>query len=201
MQLIGWVNIHIMRFWKRRHYYGEPRRRRHPKLIAFIALAVFLILLVLLVVRGLTGPAEGTLSQTPPSQAQKVIPYRQPGTYKGKYITFTYPEHYRPTTSKLSGSYLEVANYTSTDQSFKNMAVGVYKGSLSSDGSLNYRQQHPELYSHTTSKLGIEFVKLDGTEDTFFLQHNDLLATVSVTSQYKNLNSDALYVASGLHWR
>jgi hypothetical protein len=143
----------------------------------------------------------GTLSQAPQSQAQKVVPYSQPGTYKGKYISFTYPAHYRATASKLTGNYLEIANYTSTDQNFQSISVGVYRGLLSTDGSVNYRQQHPELYSHTTSKLGIEFVKLDGTEDTFFLQHNDLLVTVSVTSTYKNLGTDALFVASGLHWR
>ncbi|HXY18003.1 MAG TPA: hypothetical protein VEH48_01105 [Candidatus Nitrosopolaris sp.] len=157
--------------------------------------------LIVLVVRSLSAPAVGSVSQTPPSQSQPTVPYNQPGTYKGQYVSFSYPAHYRPTPTGLSGSYLETVVYSSTDQSQKKIDVGISKGSPSTDGSVIYRQQHPELYRENTSAIWLEFIKLDGTEDTFFLQHGNLEASVSVSSPYGDLGSDALYVASSLRWR
>jgi len=185
--------------------YSEPSgvssRQRRFRLLVIAAVILLVIAGAVLFVRTLDSPVLGSVNQTPPSQAVKVDPYSQPGTYKGKYITFTYPEHYKSSPTSLSGSYLEVAAYSYTAGTYKQLSVGVQPGSLSSDGSIAYRQQHPELYRETTSPLGIEFVNKAGTEDTFYIAHNGLIASVSVTAPGADLDNDALYVAGGLRWR
>lgn len=180
---------------------GVPSHRRWRKLLFVIGLLLVIAALIIFVAKDLKSPAQGSINQTPPSQAEKTDPYSKPGTYKGKYITFTYPEHYKSTPTSLSGSYVEVAAYSYTAGTFKKLTVGVMPGSFSSDGSISYRQKHPELYHQTTSPLGLEFVSTDGTEDTFFVAHNGMLASISVTAPAADLDNDALYVAGGLHWR
>lgn len=180
----------------------RPRRRRHWKKILIPLLALVLAVgLLIWIIHGLNAPAEGSISQTPPSQAQKADPYAQPGTFNGKYLSFQYPAHFKLINTKITGSYLETVGYSSTDQSGREINVGVYQGSVASDSGVVYRRQHPELYKETDSQLGLEFVKLDGTEDTFFLQHDGLIATVSATAPNANLNGEAYYVASSLQWK
>lgn len=167
-------------------------------IIAVIALAVGAIVLI---TKNLSAPAIGSVVQTPSSKPEVVNLSAQPGKYNGKYISFPYPAHYQLTPAVLSGSYLEVANYHFIGAVSRQMNVGVYKGDLYTDGSVDYRQKHPDLYRKNTSSLGIEFSKLDGSEDTFFLSHNDLLTSISEIGPTAKTDNDALFVASSLHWK
>jgi hypothetical protein len=158
-------------------------------------------LVIFLVVKGLKAPAQGSLSQTPPSKAEKTVAFSQPGTYKGKYVSFTYPAHYKPAPTKLTGTYLELASYSSTDQTFKEINVGVYSGTISNDSGVSLRRLNKNSYKETTSARGVEFTKADGSEDTFFLEHNGLMASVSTTGPDAVSSGETLYIASSLHWR
>jgi len=181
---------------------GQARhQRRWKKILIPLITLVILIVLIVLFIRNLSSPAVGTLSQTPPSQAEKTDPYAKPGNFNSKYLTFQYPAHFKSVPVKITGDYLEITAYSSTDNTSKQINVGVYKGSLSNDSGISYHQQHPELYKEDTSRVGIEFIKLDGTENTFFLAHNGLIAAVSATAAYANLNGEAYYVASSLQWK
>ncbi len=180
-----------------------PKHRRHLKRIIIPAVIILVIAGVLaVIVHNLNAPAEGTLSQTPPNQqAYKPAPYSSPGTYNGKYISFVYPAHFKPVPGKLTGDTLETVEYTSTDNSARHIDVAVDKGSVDADSGVVYRRQHPELYKQSSSQQWLEFTRVDGTEDTFFIQHGEYEATVSATAPNANLNGEALYVASGLKWR
>ncbi|MGH7156807.1 MAG: hypothetical protein ACREGG_01695 [Candidatus Saccharimonadales bacterium] len=179
-----------------RHKFG----RRKKIIFALIPILIAIGVIVLLI-HTLNAPAEGTVSQTPPSQAQKTDPYAQSGNYNSKYLTFQYPAHFKLTPTKLTGATLETVEYTSTDQSERHIDVAIFNGNVSSDSGVSYRRQHPELYKETDSRLWTEFSRIDGTEDTFFLQHNDLEATVSATAPFANLNGEALFVVSSLQWK
>lgn len=157
--------------------------------------------MIVMIVKNLNAPAEGNIEQTPPSQAEKLDPYAQSGTYKGKYISFNYPPHYKSVPTKLTGSYLEVVSYHTVDVSGKQINIGVAPGNIASDSGVSYRRQHKELYKEDDSRLGVEFSKIDGTEDTFFIEHNGQLATVSATAPYNDQSGDALFVASSLRWK
>src|SRR5579862_5105402 len=177
----------------------QPKRRRrwhHKKILIPLMALVAAVGLLVWIVHGLNSPAEGSISQTPPNQAQKTDPYAQPGTFNSKYMTFQYPAHFKTVPTKLTGDILETVEYDSTDQSATHIDVEIYKGSTSSDSGVIYRRQHPELYKENDSQQWIEFTKLDGSEDTFFIQHGELETTVSATAPNANLSGEALYVAS-----
>jgi len=173
---------------------------KSPKFfLPFLAFGL-LIVFVFITVRNMSEPAEGNIQQIPLAQAEKVEPFAQPGSFKGKYISFKFPAHYKRIPATLSGSYLEVDSYHSTDTTGRQINIGVAKGSIASDAGVSFRRQHKELYKENTSNIGLEFSKLDGTEDSFFIEHNDMLATISATAPYDNQAGDALFVASGLKW-
>ena len=168
-----------------------------------VVLAIVLIIMAMggiVIAKNLSAPAQGSVAQTPPSQAETIQPYGQPGAFRGKYVAFNFPAHFKPVPTKLSGNYLEVADYHATDESAKQINVGVTPGDINADSGVVYRRQHKELYRETDSKLGVEFTKLDGTEDTFFMGHGGLLASVAATAPYGGLAGEALYVASSLKW-
>ena len=152
------------------------------------------------IIKNLTAPAVGSISQTPPAQTQPSDPFAQPGTYTGKYISFKYPPHFKKIPSKITGSILEVADYHSLDLTGKQISVGVYRGSIASSSDIQYRRQNSGIYKENDSQKWVEFTKADGTEDTFFLEHSGLLASVSATAPNGGLGNEALFVASSLKW-
>lgn len=156
--------------------------------------------LVILVVHNMSSPAEGSIDQTPPSQAETAAPYSQPGRYKGKYVSFAYPAHFKISPSKPGAQDLETVFLSSTDVSGRHIAVEVRKGSLADDSDALYRQRSPSLYQQTSSRLGLEFTKKDGTDDTFFIAHGDMVASISASAPSNILNGEAQFVASSLKW-
>lgn len=179
---------------------GRLSSIRRPKVYvpAVIILAVAAILII--VIRNMTAPAVGNIDQTPPAKAEAVDPYAKPGNFSGKYISFNYPARFKKVPSKLTGSYLEVIDFHSTDSTGKLISIGVLPGSISNSGDIQFRRQQKSVYTENDSQKWLEFTKNDGTEDTFFMEHNGLLASVSATAPYNNQAGDALFVASSLKW-
>ncbi|HET7827564.1 MAG TPA: hypothetical protein VFK97_01730 [Candidatus Saccharimonadales bacterium] len=174
---------------------------KRPRVFIPIVILLLIAAVVFLVVKNMTAPAVGSINQAPPAQSATTEPYTQPGKYSGQYVSFSYPAHFKKVPSKLTGSFLETVDYHSTDLAGKQINVGVYKSAVDSDSSISYRRQHKDSYTETDSQKWIEFSKKDGTEDTFYLEHGDLLASVSATAPSGGLNGEALFVASGLKWK
>lgn len=166
-----------------------------PFLVVLLAVAVLTI-----VIKNMAAPAVGDIDQTPPARAEKTDPYGQPGSYKGKYVSFNYPAHYKKSLSKLTGTSLEVVDYHATDSTGKTISVSVYRGNTNDDSNIAFRRQHKELYTENDTQKWLEFTKKDGTEDTFFLNHSGLETSVAFTAPYSDTSGDGLYVASSLKW-
>lgn len=179
---------------------GGLKKLKRPKVFGPLLIITLLIIGAALIIKNLNAPAVGSVNQTPPAQSVPTDPYAQPGTYNGKYVSFKYPPHFKQISSTLNGSALEIVNYHSTDLAGKQISIGVYRSNIASSGDVQYRREHPELYKENDSRLGVEFTKTDGTEDTFFLEHNGLLASVSATAPSGGLAGEAFFVASGLKW-
>ncbi len=173
---------------------------KRPKVFVPVLILLAAAAIIIIVIKSMAAPAVGSIDQTPPAQAEKTDPYAQPGSYKGKYISFNYPPHYKKVPSKLTGTYLEVVDYHASDTTGKQISVGVYPGSLSSDSNVSYRRQQKGLYTENDTQKWIEFIKNDSTEDSFFFEHNGLVASVSATAPYSSHAGDGLFAASSLKW-
>lgn len=173
---------------------------KRPKISIPLIMAVAVLVLAGAVIHNLKAPSVGSINQTPPAQAERTDPYAQPGTYSGKYVSFRYPAHYKQVPAKLAGTNLEVADYHTTDISGKQISVAVYPGSYGTESGISWRRQHKDIYIETDSQKWIEFTKTDGTEDTFYIEHSGLLASVAMTAPYGDQSGDGLFAASSLKW-
>jgi hypothetical protein len=157
-------------------------------------------------VRLLNGPAEGSIIQAAPVSSRLAAdPHGAPSTYRGAYLTFTVPADYEQLQPKLSGSYVEVAGYYSTDHRQKHIAVAVVRESLDSDSGLSYRQTHPALYHQTAAQgQGLIFARDDasGSERTAYLTHDGVVASVAISSPFQtDLQPDLQAILTSLVWR
>jgi len=169
-----------------------------------ITALVILVLVggIMIFVHALNAPAIGSLNQTPPAKAEVVDPYAEPGNYKGKYISFTYPTHYRTLSAKKTGSSLEVANFYSTDHTSKQISIEVVPSGVAEE-SINYRKAHPETYiADGRTRDGQSFtIRTNGSERTIFINHGENAVTISVsTPNSADVSVDAQFIASSLRW-
>jgi hypothetical protein len=124
---------------------GLAALRKKKVLLPLIGLLLF-VGLVILAIHNLNAPAVGTINQKPPSKSDAEDPYANPGKYSGKYISFTYPARYRKVNTQLSGSYLEVAGFYATNQSSKQISVGVLKEDIKEDSGIRLRRLQTDKY-------------------------------------------------------
>jgi hypothetical protein len=184
---------------------GKIITKRLVKIFVSLLIVFVIIAVVFLTFKNMNAPAEGTIAQTPPSKQAIQDPYSNPTKYNGKYIRFTYPAHFKKIPSQLSGSYLEVDEFSGTDFSAKHLTIGVMPGSLSSDSAVTYRKQRPEIYKALPeSRYGIGFTSsANGSEETAFTQHGNLVASVSETTPAQNvdLSSDVQGILTSMQWK
>ena len=168
-----------------------------------VAIIVLFLIAVYLSVRNLNAPAEGTINQTPPDKLEKIDPYANPGTYNGKYISFTYPAHYKKVPSVLTGSYLEVVDFYTTNQNGRQISVGVMPGSLADNSGVDYRKQHTELYTaNPRTQNSQSFSAKSGAEVDDFIEHGGMVVSIAITSQNPaDLSEDYSTIVSSLRWK
>jgi hypothetical protein len=179
-----------------------PRRRK----ITIIATALTLLMVawIVILVKNLNSPAIGEI--TPPTGV-KIAPLatsKNPGAYSGQYISFNYPKNFDVIPSQKSGGILEVASLYSNDHAGKQVSISVIRESIANDSGVNYRRGHPELYKQTKdSKDNLVFTKnQNGSEYTAFLVHGDLVASISLSSNYtKDLSADYQAIAKNWQWK
>jgi hypothetical protein len=179
---------------------AQARRRRRQRLAGLIIL-IFVASAVAVKLFG--GPAEGTISKNP-----KVIKFDNAakvtnGAYDGQYFYITYPSSLQPNASAKSAPYLNVVNLFSTQHTSEHVAIALVREELSRDSGLNYRQQHPELYSPVAGSDGLVFSKTQaGFEKTGFFSHDGLVLSISLTaSGAQDVGGDYDSIAKSLIWK
>ena len=181
------------------------RNKRHKikKPLVAVSILIFIVLGVILLIRSLTSPAIGSVSQIPAKDQVTRTGTTQEGYYAGKYITFNYPGTYHKVPSRLSGNILEVADYVATDNSSEEFTVGVSQGSLSNDSGITFRRQHPDVYHEEARTMNsVTFTKSSsGFERIVFISRNNYVASVAFTDpQGTDLTADSRHVADSLKW-
>jgi hypothetical protein len=180
--------------------------RSHAKLVSVVVIIVLLIGAAVATIRNLNAPAEGTINQvTNVADAEKTDPYANPSNYSGKYITFTYPAHYKKIPSQKSTNYLEVVNFYGTSQTSKQISVGVLKENLADDSGYNLRKKETNIYiQEPRNKTGVVVFSstTNGSERTAFAPHQDKVATISITAPPGwDLTEDLATVLNSLKWK
>jgi hypothetical protein len=183
----------------------QTTKSKRPKFILAILVLLVIAAVVALIIKNMSGPAEGSISNTPVNQsAIKPGENNQPKKYDGQYISFNYPSHYATAPSQKSSGYLEIASLINTDHSGKYVSIGVLKESLGNDSGINYRKGHPQIYkviSSTPDKIVFSGAA-QGSEQTGFFAHGGLVTTISVTaSGTRNLQDDFNAISNSLSWK
>lgn len=165
-----------------------------PLAIAFLALAWWL--------KSLSGPAVGTLAQSSVPVAE-VKALNEPGSYKGKYVSFTYPANYRITEKRSNSTYLESVTLYTSNHTNKQIAVSVLREPMGQESGVLLRKAHPETYHQQPADSGkLLFASTaSGSELTQFMSHNDLMMSVSITCPYQHdLAADLATVTESFKW-
>jgi hypothetical protein len=183
----------------------KKNSNRRLKLILPITVILVLVAVVVLIIKNMNGPAEGTVAYKSQSEPPIKPTSFTPKKYDGKYISFTYPEHYKVVTSPpTNGGYLEIISLDNTDHTGKYISVGVIRENIMNDSGVGYRKGHPELFKQTLGNLDkIVFVGTGTTaEQTGFLAHNGLVTTISITANgQRDLNADFNTIVNSLSWK
>jgi hypothetical protein len=171
---------------------------------AVACLLVILLTSIVVLIKILSSPAVGTI--TPPSGKKIAVPTNSsaPGSYSGKYISFTYPSNFDISPLQKSGNFLEVVGLYSNDHLGRQVSIGVVPETLSNDSGVSYRRAHPEIYKELPSAPGSLIFTKDkaGSEYTGFLTHAGLVASVSLSSNYtKDLSADYKAIVKNWQWK
>jgi hypothetical protein len=186
---------------------GAPevlRTSRRRKILKPLVVLLAVILILSLVIHNLKSPAIGTINQTPPDKAEAQDPFAKPMQLTGKYISYSAPAHYRKIASTTTGSYLQVDNFYATDQSEKQISVGVMKEDLNTDTGFNLRKQHPDTYTQEPMSRSGAYIfdsSANGTEKNAFVSHGGYVASISLTAPAGwDLDQDLQTILSSLKW-
>jgi hypothetical protein len=179
--------------------------KSHKKGLGVTILIVVLFGALVAGIKNLNAPAVGSISQRPSSKAEVIDPYAQPTSYNGKYLSFTYPAHYRQVPAQKSASYLEVVNFYATNQTGKQISIGVIRESINDDSGVALRKKQPQTYTQEPrTKTGalVFSSTASGSEKTAFVSYQDKVATVSVSAPPGwDLTSDLETILSSLKWK
>jgi hypothetical protein len=176
---------------------------KRPKVFIPLILALLLVAAVVLAIRNMNGPAEGTVT-TPLNDDPAVIKGRPSSkSFNDKVISFDYPSEYQVTSSDKVPGRVDVIDLVKTNPHDQSIAISVTEGSLNTDSGVSYRRLHPELYKNVSiSPLNQVFSKSDGTEYTGFIQYGGRVIAISLTSvSKKDLSQDYNLIAGSLQWK
>ena len=184
---------------------SKPKSRlKNPKIMAPVVIVLLVIAAFGLAVRNMNSPAEGTVT-TPLNDnvASAAKPQLVDKTYSGTALNFKYPAKFQINPSTKSAGYLDSVMLIQTDRRDEYAAIGVTHGTLTSDSGVSYRRLHSNLYKSVSSTAtSAVFTKSDNTEYTGFIQHDGLIASISLTSVSPgDLSSDYNTIAESLQWK
>jgi hypothetical protein len=177
--------------------------KRRLKLFLPVLITLIIIGAAALFIKNINGPAEGTIayqSSEPTIKPSQNTPHK----FNGQYTTFTYPNYFSVINSQKTSGILDIATLYSNDHTQKQLAYKVLQESLNNDSGLNYRKIHPDLYKEQKDQYGnLLFIKIqNGSEYTGFIVHNNLVASVSLSSTLnKDLSADYNTIVKNLEWK
>ena len=180
---------------------GLLKKIKRPKVLFPLVAAIIIIAAIVLAVRTLNSPAEGTVttrvSDTTAGQPKQTPPLK---TYTDQSVTFNYPSKYSAEAGNKSSGYIDTVSLAKTVQRTQFASIGIYKGVMANDSGVNFRRAHTELYKSLPASPGsLVFAKTDSTEYTGFLQKGEAVVTISFTSvSPADFSSDYNAVASSL---
>jgi hypothetical protein len=163
---------------------GLIRQLKRPKVLFPLITALLIITALVMAIRTLNSPAEGTVT-TQVADTAAGQPKSQPAykTYSDAIVTFNYPGIYSAAAGQKSTGYLDSIELRKTQQRTEFANIGVYPGTLANESGISYRRGHPELYKPVTTGDGtIVYSKNDSTEYTGFLQKGNDIVTISFTA-------------------
>lgn len=173
-----------------------PRPRFTKKRAIGLVIICLLIVVAVLFIRQLGGPAVGTIDT--PSQSLN-NPTTQMIKFQGKYIAFDYQADLRQQdSSKSQPNVLEYYIFNkAADAQTKAAYLAVTVYSLPSanpqdNSGYNYRKAHPELYDSRTLAINnsnfVIFTKKDSREIIAFSTKGTKLAAISLSSALATSN-------------
>jgi hypothetical protein len=163
---------------------GLVRQLKRPKVLFPLITALLIIAALVMAIRTLNSPAEGTvttqISDTTAGQPKSQPAYR---TYSDSVVTFNYPSVYNAQAGQKNTGDLDAIELRKTQQRTEFASIGIYQGSLDNSTGINYRVNHPDLYKKIPTSDGSQvFSKTDEKEYTGFLQKGSDVVTISFTS-------------------
>jgi hypothetical protein len=180
------------------------KRRIKPKLILPVVAIVVIAIFAAILIKNMSGPAEGRVAYISPGRETIQDIPTKPGTYSGKAVNFSYPGSYDISSGKNSSVALDRLVLYSNDHKSTQVAVEVTQESLANDSGINYRRGHPALYKEYKDALGNPiFIKSqDGSEYTGFIVHGGMVASVSLSSTFaRDLSTDYNSIVKTLTWK
>jgi hypothetical protein len=178
---------------------------KRPRFFLPTLIVLGAITATILSIHNLNAPAVGTVTAPPPTKLDKVDTSSHPNNYDGKYISFTYPAHYRTISNPPTGNYIETASFYATNQTSKQISVGIVKESIGDDGGVKLRRMEIGKYKEeprTASGILIFSSTTDGSERTAFVPHADKVASISVTAPPGwDLTNDLETILTSLQWK
>lgn len=174
------------------------------KLLVVFSLVALIIVVALVVLHKLAGPAVGTVSNTRSPNNPSYLNTNQSVTYKGKYVIFSYPSRYLPIGTKLTGQFIEVYGLYSRDHTNISIMISVQRELLSNDSGVTYRLHSPSQY--TLLRSGPDSIVFQSTKNGYeqdeFIAHNDLVASIVIVAPSESIiGSDFNQVVNSLQWQ
>jgi hypothetical protein len=152
-------------------------------------------------------PSVGKITEVHVSAAAQPAPDRH---LNGRYFALTYPAAFSSSTEVGDATALEQYRFIGASPSAASLAVTIHPlpdGQLMNDSSYHLRSIEPDQYHETivTVAAGQAHImsRVDGSESTAFLAHDDKLATIAVTAAQSspNLQAQAIALAATFRWR
>ena len=194
----------------------KPAKTRNWLKYAFIVSVALTIVSGLAIYLFFRGPASGAVKPLAQNKEEKSELAEVPEAFPGKYVSFLYNSSYVLKTHKAdqdeNGVILEQAFLSETSTASKKIGLTVRNlpsHRLEDDPDYKMREINPERYrkeafaqSNPDDRV---FISTYGNpfEKTFFVQHNDLLAIISVTAPApadETLDNEADLIAESLTW-
>lgn len=175
---------------------------KRPRVFTPLLVILLVAAAMILAVRNLNSPAQGQIIN-PPSTESKTAQPPAAKSYQDDFISFNYPSSYDVQPSPKDKTSLDSVKLIDGRLRDRFAALALTRESLAGDSGLNYRKIHPELYKtvSSASQMAI-FSKLDGTEYTGFVAHNDEVLSISLTAvSTTDLSGDYHQIADSLKWR
>lgn len=194
------------------------------KTILFIAVAA--VLFSVTMVWRMQKPSQGIVKQGPAQTSSAATQSKEKIRLDGKYLSFAYPSSYasaekpedavaqdQKTQEAKPDSFKQSAFLTSyTATSSKKIAVSVEavkSGILEDNTSFKFRVSSPKLYTQSMAEVNGEKIILftrseDIHEQSFFMKHNGLVASIVLSSANADLESmkeELTAVAASVEWK